>query len=78
MFKFTKATKGVSKQEVFECECCGSMESNVSTGSSGCSSGCGSAKSLLGAPMESFSGENNPDKPKTATESGCKSSCSGK
>lgn len=78
MFKFTKATKGVSKQEEFECECCGSLESDVSTGTSNCSSGCGQAKNPCGAPLESFCGENAPEKPKSATDLGCKRSCSGK
>lgn len=36
MFKFKKSMAGVVKQENFECECCGTMDDQASTGASGC------------------------------------------
>jgi len=49
MFRFKKSVQGVSKEEGFECECCGPMEGAVQNGSNGClpcglpvdKSGCG-------------------------------------
>jgi hypothetical protein len=57
MFEFKKSMKGIAKKEDFECECCGSIESQDSKESSGCASSC--------APVKNSSVE------KTAKGSGC-------
>lgn len=60
MFEFKKAMQGVSKQEGFECECCGAMEEPAPTGTSGCNSGCN--------PLPETNIENNPGQPQ---DTGC-------
>lgn len=66
MFNFKKSEAGVPKQEDFECECCGSMENQASTGPSSCGSGCGSTNNSCCVPTE--------DKTSTGS-SGCSSGC---
>lgn len=63
MFKFKKSMAGVIKQENFECECCGSMDDQASTESSGCASGCGSANNSCCGPVGNGNSINGPQMP---------------
>ncbi|WP_148450045.1 hypothetical protein [Gorillibacterium timonense] len=44
MFKIKKARIGITKEEEFDCSCCGSKENRVSVEASGVKSSCGSDK----------------------------------
>lgn len=83
MFKFKKSMAGTSKEENFECSCCGSMEEQASAGAVGCSSGCGPANTACCAPVEnSCCGPvsdsecgGSKGKPQDSAESNDKGSC---
>jgi hypothetical protein len=48
MFEFKKVMKGIAKKEDFECDCCGSVESQDFGESSGCAPSCAPGKSSFG------------------------------